>query len=223
MIKLDKKHNKLLFSSAGRPLFLLRNGEILEYKGAKFPAGGAQHGEKEFPLIEIDLEPGDRIFMCSDGITDQFGGPQGRKFSPKRLKETLLAHQDKDLQAQGAAFAEAFDGWQKSANVLTEMYIHLWPNAYKDNTTAFARQQRENGQTKFWYAPEEDRGYIDSLDFRVKGKPLKWNYWQGNWDIALLQLAEPLRPGESVSISRRSASKSPRRFRASAISGGNTR
>ena len=61
--------------------------------------------------------------MCSDGITDQFGGPRGRKFSPRRLKEALLAHQDKPLQAQGAAFAEAFDGWQSTAKQLDDQLL----------------------------------------------------------------------------------------------------
>jgi hypothetical protein len=54
-----------------------------------------------------------------------------------------------------------------SPNTLDTIYIHLWPNAYRNRTTAFAKQQLENGNTEFHFAPESDRGYIDSFDFKI--------------------------------------------------------
>jgi hypothetical protein len=47
-----------------------------------------------------------------------------------------------------------------SPDVLKEIYIHLWPNAYKNNQTAYAKQDLENGNTDFYFAKKEDRGYF---------------------------------------------------------------
>ena len=53
-----------------------------------------------------------------------------------------------------------------SPDTLNFIYFHIWANAYKNNSTAFARQQLDNGVTNFYFAPQEQKGYIDSLDFK---------------------------------------------------------
>ncbi len=62
-----------------------------------------------------------------------------------------------------------------SPNTLTHMYFHIWPNAYKDDLTDFAKQQVANGSTKFHFADDSLRGYIDRLDFKVNGKKATWS------------------------------------------------
>ncbi|MDP1727289.1 MAG: M1 family metallopeptidase [Bacteroidota bacterium] len=87
-----------------------------------------------------------------------------------------------------------------SPNSLIEIYMHLWPNAYRSRNTAFAKQHLENGKSDFYFAPTEQRGWIDSLHFMVGGKPVKWQLTQ-NIDIALLILNQPINPGQTVEIS----------------------
>ncbi|MCC3157209.1 M1 family metallopeptidase [Hymenobacter sp. 15J16-1T3B] len=88
-----------------------------------------------------------------------------------------------------------------SPDALPFIWIHLWPNAYKDNSSAFARQQREQGKRKFEFAKANQRGYIDQLDFRVEGQVVKLDYDPKNPDIAKLTLPQPLQPGQRVTIS----------------------
>jgi len=57
-----------------------------------------------------------------------------------------------------------------SPDTLKFIYIHLWPNAYKNDHTPFAQQQDRNGHTAFYFSKQSDRGYIDSLQFQVDGK-----------------------------------------------------
>ncbi len=87
-----------------------------------------------------------------------------------------------------------------SPDTLNFIYFHLWANAYKNNSTAFARQQLDNGNTTFYFAPQEQKGYIDSLDFKVNGKPVKWEYDSEYIDICKLFLNEPLKNGEKIII-----------------------
>lgn len=80
------------------------------------------------------------------------------------------------------------------------IYFHLWPNAYKNNSTALAKQLLWEGKTDLFFSKPEDRGYIDSLDFRVNGKPLNWEYDQEHIDICKVYLDQPLKPGDSLVI-----------------------
>src|SRR5205823_3758260 len=54
--------------------------------------------------------------------------------------------------------------------------------------------------TKLYFATEEDRGYVDSLNFKVNDKPVKIIYDSLNIDICKLILNEPLKQGEKISI-----------------------
>ncbi|MGQ0829387.1 MAG: M1 family aminopeptidase [Bacteroidota bacterium] len=87
-----------------------------------------------------------------------------------------------------------------SPDQLTFIYMHLWPNAYKDNTTALAKQLRESGNTTFYYSKEEERGYIDRIDFKINDQPAKWELLKDSIDICKLFLNEPLKPGEKIII-----------------------
>ncbi len=98
-----------------------------------------------------------------------------------------------------------------SPNPLQKMYFHLWPNAYKNNKTAFAKQMQENGKLNFRFAKKQDRGYIDSLDFYINGKQINWKLTE-NIDIAELTLPEPLAPGKEITIETPFFVKLPKTF-----------
>lgn len=86
-----------------------------------------------------------------------------------------------------------------SPNVLNQIYMHVWPNAYANRNTAFAKQHLENGKTDFYFAKPEEQGSIDSLSFVVNNSAVKWNLTK-DIDIAVLTLNQPLAPGEKITI-----------------------
>jgi hypothetical protein len=88
-----------------------------------------------------------------------------------------------------------------SVTSLSYIYFHLWPNAYKNHETALAKQLLENGETQFYYSKPEERGYIDSLDFKVNGKSVKIEYDAEHIDICKLILNEPIRSHDTILIS----------------------
>ncbi|MFM9944899.1 MAG: M1 family metallopeptidase [Bacteroidia bacterium] len=107
---------------------------------------------------------------------------------------------------------ETMEYINNSPNALGEIYIHLWPNAYKNNHTAFAVQQLENSKTSFYFAKDYERGYIDSLDFFINGNGTTWAFDTDNQDIAKIILNNPLKPGEKCIISTPFLVKIPKVF-----------
>lgn len=87
-----------------------------------------------------------------------------------------------------------------SPDQLTYIYMHIWPNAYKDNSTALGQQLKENGELFFYYSKEDDRGYIDSLDWHVDGQMVPAEIDYKNPDIVKLILNQPLAPGGQIVI-----------------------
>ena len=88
-----------------------------------------------------------------------------------------------------------------SPDTLRFIWLHLWPNAYKNDKTAFSDQLLENGETDFYFSKESDRGYINSLNFSVNGIPATQEDHPQHQDIVRLLLPDPLLPGRDVKIS----------------------
>ncbi|MCA8831404.1 M1 family metallopeptidase [Hymenobacter pini] len=88
-----------------------------------------------------------------------------------------------------------------SPQALSFIWFHLWPNAYRDNNTAFARQQLRNGNREFQFAPASERGFIDGLEFQVNGQSARLEYDANNPDMAKLVLPQPLAAGATATIS----------------------
>jgi hypothetical protein len=99
-----------------------------------------------------------------------------------------------------------------SPTALPFIWFHLWPNAYQNDNTAFAKQQLRHGSRKFHFSTPEQRGYIDQLDFRVNGQSAKLEPDPENPDIAKLILPQRLAPGASVTITTPFRVKIPASF-----------
>ncbi|HET6990198.1 MAG TPA: SpoIIE family protein phosphatase, partial [Bacteroidia bacterium] len=108
----DGKNKKLEFACSNNPLWLMRNGEIIEFKADKQPVGLTASLKKDFSLNSIELKPGDIIYTFTDGYADQFGGQKGKKFKYSQLKEKLLAISNKELQEQKNILEKTFEEWR---------------------------------------------------------------------------------------------------------------
>lgn len=95
---------------------------------------------------------------------------------------------------------ESFDYINHSPETLDYLYIHLWPNAYRNGKTALAKQQYNSGEDLLVYGPDSIKGVIDSLDFTVNGTKVALEYDPKNPDIAKLMLPVPLRSGDHVTV-----------------------
>ncbi len=114
LVKVDFNLHKIQFSGAKRPLCYFHKNELTVIQGANRPVGGIQMMYKDLPFTtqELKFEPGDRFYMFTNGITEQFDAADRRKFSPKRLRELLIKVQSLPLNLQQQAIKEELDNWR---------------------------------------------------------------------------------------------------------------
>ncbi len=113
--KINILKNEVEFAGAHRPLYLLRNGEIIEFKGDRKAIGGIPIGKKPeepFTTHYIKPEKGDKIFFFSDGLPDQLGGPERKKYSSKRIREMIVEHQGYTMDEFNKLFEDDFLEWK---------------------------------------------------------------------------------------------------------------
>ncbi|MDR1171911.1 MAG: PAS domain S-box protein [Bacteroidales bacterium] len=113
--KINILKNEVEYAGAHRPLYLLRNGEIIEFKGNRKAIGGIPIGrkpEEPFTTHYIKPEKGDKMFFFSDGLPDQLGGPEHKKYSSKRIREMIVEHQNYTMEEFNKLFEDDFLEWK---------------------------------------------------------------------------------------------------------------
>ena len=102
--------------------------------------------------------------------------------------------------------SRSIDGFAKieyinnSPDTLRFIWFHVWPNAYKNDKTAFSDQLLENGNKDFYFSDNSQRGYINRLDFRVEGTRATMEDHPQHIDIIKVILPHPLAPGGTVHL-----------------------
>lgn len=107
----DFEKMKMYASAANNPVWIARNTEVIEIKADKMPVGKHDRQDVSFSLHEIDLQKGDVIFSLTDGFPDQFGGPYGKKFMSKNLRELLTKNAHLPLAEQKEILIRVFNEW----------------------------------------------------------------------------------------------------------------
>jgi ligand-binding sensor domain-containing protein/serine phosphatase RsbU (regulator of sigma subunit) len=109
---LNRKKQTIHFAGAYNPLILIRNNEIIKYKGDKMPIGIFIKEQEFFTNHIIDIKKDDSLYLYSDGFQDQFGGERKKKFLPKNLNNLLLEISDKPVQKQKEILDNTLQSWQ---------------------------------------------------------------------------------------------------------------
>ncbi len=104
---------------------------------------------------------------------------------------------DKDHTLDGFVKMDYFNN---SPDTLYYIWIHCWPNAYKNDKTAFTDQTLENGSTQFYFSNADKRGYMNRLDFKVNGNVAKTEDHPQHQEIIKLILTQPIAPNTSAKI-----------------------
>lgn len=113
LCRINMKKREVAYAGAHRPLYYVKNNELTEIKGDRFPIGGGIfRNQTNFKSTTIQFDQGDSIYFCSDGFPDQFGGPENRKFGPKRLRELISNNHSLPMHEVYAAVDTAWETWK---------------------------------------------------------------------------------------------------------------
>ncbi|MEQ8323785.1 MAG: tetratricopeptide repeat protein [Vicingaceae bacterium] len=107
----DRKNFTLHYAGANNSLVLIRGQQLIEYKANKQPVGNFENLQP-FTNHQVDLIPGDRIYLSTDGYPDQFGGPKIKKFKTGNLKQLILDIQEHDMARQREVLMNSFYQWK---------------------------------------------------------------------------------------------------------------
>jgi len=113
---------ELKYAGAHNPLWIVREGEIIETKANKQPIGNFDHSQP-FTTHTFKLEKGDSVYIFSDGYVDQFGGPKGKKFKAKALKEILKSIQELSLEEQKKILNDKFENWKGDTEQVDDVCV----------------------------------------------------------------------------------------------------
>ncbi len=109
------------FAGAGIPLRLLKKGnsEMTIHKSPRLMVGGIDGDEQEviskLKKEVIQLEPGDKIYMSSDGYQDQFGGENDKKFMSKNFVKLLEESSQGTMLEQKRTIERTFAKWTRNS------------------------------------------------------------------------------------------------------------
>jgi len=128
IVCLDFENNRFEMAGANRPLWIVRSskfdsGFIESYetygnrmeiiRPDKRPIGGFNLSSQEkFTNRSFSFNKGDTLYLCTDGYSDQFGGPLGKKLLSKRLRDKLIAINGLSMPIQQQKLESYFEEWR---------------------------------------------------------------------------------------------------------------
>lgn len=123
LVVIDEKKEELQYAGAYNPLILIRQGELLEYKGDKMPIGIQVNEKETFTNHIIKYLKGDTFYIFSDGYADQFGGERGGKFKIRPFKNLLLEIHQKPMRQQKDILEKTLVNWMGSEQQVDDILV----------------------------------------------------------------------------------------------------
>ena len=123
LICIDFKNNKMTCACANNPIWIVREGELIEIKSDRMPIGKHDKDATPFKLHSFDLQKGDVIYTLTDGYPDQFGGINGKKFKAKQLQEILVSMTNEPMEIQKQKLEKGFDKWKGNLEQVDDVCV----------------------------------------------------------------------------------------------------
>lgn len=113
------------FAGANLSCYVVRNREVMEFKGDKQPIGYSS-SMAPFVHFTLEIEKGDAIYLTTDGFVDQFGGEKNKKFLKKRFTALLAELSELPMEEQGLAIEAAFMHWKGDREQTDDIALVGW-------------------------------------------------------------------------------------------------
>ncbi len=108
----DRQKSALKFAGAYNPLYLVRQGTLQIVPANRMTISYPYGDAGSFQAHSLGLQPGDQLYLFSDGYVDQFGGPERKKFKYNRFRELLLSISEESMDKQKMHLHDHFMSWK---------------------------------------------------------------------------------------------------------------
>lgn len=127
LCKIDLAKKEIEFAGANRPLYYISNSELQLIKGNRKAIGGIDYKKREanFTTHKLSLQTDDSIYLFSDGLQDQFGGPgiKEKKYGPKRIRTIIEDNHSKNMDDMGEVFNSDFLNWKGDQEQIDDVLL----------------------------------------------------------------------------------------------------
>ena len=123
MVAINWEHMTVEFAGANNPLFLVRDGQLQEFKPDKFAICSFEPGAKNYEVQKLEVQSGDTLFLATDGFVDQFGGPRGKKFMRRRFRELLVETASLPVAEHEAHLRAKFEDWRGDEEQVDDVLV----------------------------------------------------------------------------------------------------
>jgi ligand-binding sensor domain-containing protein/serine phosphatase RsbU (regulator of sigma subunit) len=121
--RVSKREQNLTFVGAARPLWIIRNGQLEEFKTSPFPVDGNDIERREYKETSLRLFDNDSIYISSDGYYDQFGEETNRRMGLKRFKLLLEEMAKKPISEQQVEINRYFENWKGQEKQIDDVLV----------------------------------------------------------------------------------------------------
>lgn len=110
VLVLNNNNKNVMFAGAKQDLVFIINNQIKVIKAQRISIG--ENETNHFQTTHLDYSPNRTFYLSSDGIKDQFGGNQNKKFSSARLKKLLLENHTQPFNEQAKTISSTIKDWR---------------------------------------------------------------------------------------------------------------
>lgn len=119
----DFTNNKIIYTAANNPIWVIRDKKVIQFKPEKMPVGKHDNDKTPFTHSEFEIKKGDQIYTLTDGFQDQFGGPKGKKYMVKRMREFVLSVSHLPMEEQHHKIKAEFNNWRQDVEQIDDVCV----------------------------------------------------------------------------------------------------
>ena len=108
-------------ASNNRPI-IISNKQVQHLTCDKMPVGKGIKTDS-FDTFSLNYQKNDSLYLFTDGYPDQFGGPKGKKFKYKQLKEFLTSISKEPMDKQLNALNSSFENWKGNLEQVDDVCV----------------------------------------------------------------------------------------------------
>ncbi len=118
----DTETGEFQFAGALRPMLIIKGNKLIKLNGDRVGIG-RKSKEHNFSAHSVQVDPGDIVYLYSDGYSDQFGGESGKKYMSKRFRKFLTEIQDHPLEEQHYLIKYEFHHWKSHHEQVDDVLV----------------------------------------------------------------------------------------------------